>query len=175
MASSFVDKGEFGFWANDGFVEAMQICIINEIENSGFEMSKPWLSEYKSQLALQALPLICGGMSMELEQHIIDERRTDTLVSLIDSILKKIDSDPSYLTGNTLNSFRKRAMEILLNNGTLENEEEFQRFISSSNWEGAPIESVKNNYRQSFELLKKLLNNNVATTASSPIDYWKFD
>lgn len=33
MASSFIDINDVGLWARDGFVEATQLCLINEIEN----------------------------------------------------------------------------------------------------------------------------------------------
>lgn len=174
MATSFIHRGNFGFWANDGFVEAMQLCIIDEIENSGYEPSEFWLNAYKSELALQAIPLIFGGMSMELEEFIIDENRESTLISIINRILEKIDANSAYLTGNNMHQFRQNAMEVLRRNGQIESEEEFQDFVSKSNWRDSPIEKVKNNYRQAFELLKKLLMNNITSTPSSPIDYWNY-
>ena len=59
MASSFIDIKDIGFWAKDGFIEAIQLCLINEIENQNLNEIK-WINEFKSELAFQSLPMIHG-------------------------------------------------------------------------------------------------------------------
>jgi len=66
MASSFIKFGDFGFWAKDAFVEAMQLCLINEIESDHVDAIK-WVNLFKEELALQSFPMIYGGMSMGLD------------------------------------------------------------------------------------------------------------
>lgn len=57
MASSFINSKDIGYWAKDGFVEAMQLCLINEIEIQNLD-SIEWCNEYKNALALESLPMI---------------------------------------------------------------------------------------------------------------------
>jgi len=47
MASSFVDIDDIGFWAKDGFVEAMQLSLINEIEIHKLDATD-WINEFKN-------------------------------------------------------------------------------------------------------------------------------
>jgi len=82
MGSSFIDFQESGFWANDGFVEAFQLLLFEEIQLQ-HQNKVAWLNEYKKELALQSLPLISGGMSMYLNEALTDEERTKTILQLI--------------------------------------------------------------------------------------------
>jgi hypothetical protein len=77
MASSFIDYKDNGFWARDGFVEAFQLLLFEEIQLV-FGDSLNWLNEYKKELALQSLPLIHGGMSMRLNETLVDKSNTET-------------------------------------------------------------------------------------------------
>jgi hypothetical protein len=176
MARSFIDINDYGFWAKDGFVEAMQLCLINEIENQKLD-SIDWINEYKSELALQSLPMIYGGMSMELEEFLTTKERKAQIVKLIDIIIDKIDSTDNYITGNNLYELRKRAMTILSETGKMEfkNQKEFERIVNDSRWnESDGIGKVKDRYQHSFKLLKMLINGEMNTTASSPINYWNY-
>ena len=118
MASSFIDIKDMGFWARDGFVEAMQLCLINEIENQKLG-SIEWINEYKCGLALQSLPMIYGGMSMLLEEFLTTDERKTLILKLIDIIIEKIDSTDDYITGSNLHELRKRAMTILSETGKM--------------------------------------------------------
>lgn len=176
MASSFIDINDYGFWAKDGFVEAMQLCLINEIENQKLD-SIDWINEYKNELALQSLPMIYGGMSMELEDFLTTNERKALIVKLIDTIIEKIDLIDNYITGTNLHELRKRAMTILSETGKLEfkNQKEFDKTVNDSRWnESDGIAEVKDRYQHSFKLLKNLINDEIKTTASSPIDYWNY-
>lgn len=176
MASSFIDINDYGFWANDGFVEAMQLCLINEIENQKLD-SIDWINDYKNELALQSLPMIYGGMSMELEDFLTTKERKALLVKLIDIIIEKIDLTDNYITGTNLHELRKRAMTILSETGKMEfkNQKEFDEAVNDSRWnESDGIDNVKDSYQHSFKLLKNLINDKMKTTASSPIDYWNY-
>ena len=126
MASSYINIKEKGFWARDNFVEAIQICLVNEIELNGLD-SSDWINEYKNELALQALPIVYGGMSLELEMFIIDANRKSILIKSIDSIIKKIETDKDYLTWENLHKFRIRAIKILAESGKVKfkDEEDF--------------------------------------------------
>tara|TARA_B100000674_G_C37671374_1_gene837175 strand:+ start:28 stop:558 length:531 start_codon:yes stop_codon:yes gene_type:complete len=176
MGSSFIDIKDKGFWARDGFVEAMQLCLINEIENQSLD-SIDWINEFKNALALQSLPLIYGGMSMELEEFLTTNERKGQLNTLIDFIIEKIDKTDSYITGNNLHKMRIRAMTILSESGKIEfeNQKDFDKTVNDSRWnESIEIGVVKDRYRHSFRLLKKLINGEMTTTASSPEDYWNY-
>ena len=145
MASSFIDINDYGFWARDGFVEAMQLCLINEIENQKLD-SIDWINQYKSELALQSLPVIYGGMSMELEEFLTTDERKVQILKLIDIIIDKIDSTDNYITGNNFYELRKRAMTILSETGKMEfkNQAEFERIVNDSKWkESGGIVKVK--------------------------------
>lgn len=176
MASSFIDIGENGFWANDGFVEAMQLCLINEIEQSGFERIEKWLKGYKIELAFQSLPLIYGGMSMSVEEFITDKERKNIIIKLIDSIISRINKDKNYLTGDNMHLFRKRAMETLWQEEKVEfkDEKEFRKHVNSSRWKESSIHKVRDRYLHSFILFRKLINGEISTTAGSPINYWNY-
>lgn len=173
MASSFINIGEIGFWANDGFVEAMQLCLINEIENSKLEKGGNWLNDYKIELALQSTPLIYGGMSMAIEEFITNKERKEIITNFINSVIGKIKTEPDYLTGNRMHSMRKRAMEILRQTKKIDfkSEKEFNKYVNDARWQESSIHKVKDNYENSFRLLKLLLNGKMQTTASSTIDY----
>ncbi|MBF4515964.1 hypothetical protein IRZ71_06405 [Flavobacterium sp. ANB] len=176
MASSFVNIKENGFWAKHGFVEAMQLCLINEIETQKLD-SIEWINEFKYELAIQSLPLIYGGMSMELEEFIITDERKAQIIELIDIIIEKIESTDKYITGSNLHEMRRRAMNIIFENGKLEftDSKEFEKTVNSSGWESSSgIEKVKDRYQHSFKLLKMLVNGEMNTTASSPETYWNY-
>lgn len=174
MASSFIEIKGFGFWAKDGFVEVMQLCLINEIETRKLD-SINWINEYKNELALQSLPMIYGGMSMLLEEFLTTGERKSQIVDLIESIIDKINSTDNYITGSHFQKLRTRSMTILSETGKMKfkNQNEFERIINDSRWnESDGIEKVKGRYQQSFELLKKLIKGDMNSTVSSPQDYW---
>ena len=176
MASSFIDINDVGFWARDGFVEAMQLCLINEIENQKLDTIE-WINNYKTELALQSLPMIYGGMSMLLEEFLTTNERKTQIVKLIDKIIDIIDSTNDYITGSNLHSMRNRAMTILLeaNQLTVKNQEEFERIVSDPGWYASDgIADIKDRYQHSFKLLKRLINGELNTTASSPENYWNY-
>ncbi|MBO9702364.1 MAG: hypothetical protein J7604_19290 [Sporocytophaga sp.] len=175
MASSFIRHGDFGFWANDGFVEAMQLCLINEIESNQAD-SVDWVAAFKVELALQSFPMIYGGMSMELDDFLDTDERKEIVLRLIDQIMSHINSVSDYLIGTTMHTFRKRSMQILQETGKVDfkNENEFQKAVNDSNWLGSSIHEIKDRYTHSFVLLKRLILGQIKTTASSPIDYWNY-
>lgn len=176
MASSFIDIDDVGFWARDGFVEAMQLCLINEIENQKLDTIE-WINNYKTELALQSLPMIYGGMSMLLEEFLTTNERKSQIIKLIDKIIDIIDSTNDYITGNNLHTMRNRAMTILLetNKITVKNQEEFDRIVRDSGWYASVgIAEVKDRYQHSFKLLKSLINGELNTTAASPENYWNY-
>ncbi|NOQ75495.1 MAG: hypothetical protein GQ574_26030 [Crocinitomix sp.] len=176
MASSFIEIDEIGFWANDAFVEAVQLTLIDEIEHSQFNSVK-WITEYKVQLALQSIPMIYGGMSLMLEEYLVDDSRKAIVIGFCESIIDKIVSAETYFTGLQLHEFRKRAMRILQENGELnfKSEIEFNRAVDSSSWnQSSLMHTVKHRYVQAFELVISLIKGEMNTTASSPEDYWNY-
>ena len=176
MASSFINIKDIGYWAKDGFVEAMQLCLINEIEIQNLD-SIEWINEYKNELALESLPMIYGGISMRLNEFVNTDERKAIVIELIDVITKKIDMTDDYLTGPSLHEMRKRAMEILLKTDMLEfkNPEDFERTVNDSGWNiSLGIKDVKDRYQHSFQLLKMLINGEMNSTASSPENYWNY-
>lgn len=175
MASSFINIKDIGFWARDGFVEAMQLCLINEIEIKKLD-SLEWVNEFKNELALQSLPMIYGGMSMGLEEFITTYERKAQLIELIDSIIEKIDTTNNYITGSNLHEMRKRALTIFsATGGEFKNQEEFEKTVNDSGWNlSNGISEVKDRYQHSFKLLRKLINGDLHTTASSPENYWNY-
>ncbi|WKL48970.1 hypothetical protein Q1W71_04105 [Flavobacterium pectinovorum] len=176
MASSFINIKDIGYWAKDGFVEAMQLCLINEIEIQNLD-SIQWINEYKNYLALESLPMIYGGMSMRLDEYIKTDERKAIVIELINVIIKKIDEIDNYLTGPSLHEMRKISMEILLETNMLEfkNQEDFERTVNNSGWDiSLGITDVKDRYQHSFQLLKMLINGEMNSTASSPETYWNY-
>jgi len=176
MGNSFIDFKEKGFWARDYIIEVMLLCLINEIENQNLD-STNWINEYKNTLALQSIPIIIGGMSMELDKFLINDELKGQLNSLIDLIIEKIDKTDNYITGNNLHKMRTRAMTILLDSEEIEfnNQKEFDETVNYSRWkESSGIEKAKDIFKHAFKLLKKLINGDMKTTVSSPIDYWNY-
>jgi hypothetical protein len=176
MASSFINIKDIGYWAKDGFVEAMQLCLINEIEIQNLD-SIEWINEYKNALALESLPMIYGGMSMRLNEFVNADERKAIVIKLIDVIIKKIDTADNYLTGPGLYEMRKRAMEILLETNMLEfkDQEDFERTVNDSGWDiSLGIKDVKDRYQHSFKLLKMLINGEMNSTPSSAETYWNY-
>ncbi|RTQ46321.1 hypothetical protein EJV47_22615 [Hymenobacter gummosus] len=175
MGSSFIHLPDnTGFWARDGFVEAMQLCLIDAIEAQPPAAAEPWLLAYKQRLALQALPLIYGGMSLELAEHLTTPARRALICRLSEQIIRRIRHEPDYLTGPTLHRFRRRAMQLLWETGELvfESQEDFQRVVDDSGWQHAAIQDVRPNYLHGFVLLNRLLKGRLHARVNSPIDYW---
>ncbi|EDP96421.1 hypothetical protein U8527_09930 [Kordia algicida OT-1] len=176
MASSFIEHKNYGFWASDGFVEAMQICLIDEIEATSFD-SKSWIIQYKDELALQSIPLVYGGMSMSLDRFLINDERKKIVIDLIDKIIQKINSDETYLNNENLRRMRKNAMLILYKQGnTFQDESEIDEDVKNSRWRGNDSDGnqFKDRCINAFQLLKKLINEELKTDAGSPESYWDF-
>lgn len=175
MSSSYIEFAEKGFWSKDGFVEAIQICLINEIEDTEIS-NDSWLAEYKNELALESLPLIYGGMSLKLDDFLIGDNRKKTLINLIDNVCIKISKNAEYLTGENFHKFRTRAIEILWVTGQVEfeNEVEFKKVINDSMWSGSKIHEAKDRYLHGFKLLKELIQGKLDTEGKSPNDYWNY-
>jgi hypothetical protein len=174
MASSFIGLGDdAGFWARDGFIEAIQLCLVAEIEVRRLD-TEPWLLTYKRRLALQALPLIYGGTSLELDEHLTTAARRALICQLNEQIIRRIRQEPDYLTGPILHRFRHRAMQLLWETGELvfESKEDFQRAVNDGGWQHSAIQEVKRNYLHGFVLLNRLLKGRLRTRVDSPIDYW---
>jgi len=176
MASSFINKGELGFWAKDGFVEAMQLLLITEIENLELVSQDNWLEEYKIELAFQSMPLILGGMSMGLDEFITSVDRSDKLINIIDLLINRMSTEPNYLSSANLNQHRYRAMEILKETQKVnfKDNKDFMDLVNSSQWKGPIPSEIKNRYEHSFILLRKLLKGELSTDAGSQIDYWNY-
>lgn len=169
MANSFIDFKDNGFWARDGFVEAFQLLLFEEIE-SKYQDKVEWLNEYKKDLALQSLPLIHGGMSMCFNETLTDNTKVQTILSLIDTIKTKISDNKNYLTGKHLRDLRKIVRQYLVRINELDwNDLEIERQIKDGAWgDDLPIE----NYEHGFDLLRKLIAGQITFKADSPIDYW---
>ncbi|WP_089371856.1 hypothetical protein [Dokdonia pacifica] len=176
MASSFIEFKDYGFWAKDGFVEAMQNCLINEIEVTEFDSSS-WIIKYKEELALQSLPLIYGGMSMSLDEFLIDKERKELIVKLINKIIKKISSSENYISNGNFREMRRNALQILLKNGNaFKDESEINEEVKNSRWRGDDncVSQYKDRYINAFLLLKKLINEKLKTDVSSVESYWEY-
>jgi hypothetical protein len=169
MSSSFITFNEYGFWAKDGFVESFQLLLFNEIQLQ-YQDSQLWLTNYKTELALQSLPLIYGGTSMQFDEILIDEKRKDVLVRLLDSIIFKIETNPDYLTGNYLNLQRKIVRQYLVDKKEFDwHEKEIERQLRDGAFgEQLPIEK----YQRGFDLLRKLVLGQLTFKADSEITYW---
>ena len=173
MASSFIDfKGVFGFWAHDSVVEIMQYFIIDEIHKDS--LSENWLVEFKLELALQSMPIVSGGMSLELDHFIINTERRDCLLRIISKIENKFKRDYFLLTNSDVFELRKMAMSILDKSGKVDFESKIQieEIIKSSYWSETDETLNLEKYLIGFQLLVKLLKNELTSTASSTINYW---
>ncbi len=53
-----------------------------------------------------------------------------------------------------------------------ENENDFLKSVNDSRWNESTIHKAKENYINGFILLRKLINSELETTASSTINYW---
>jgi hypothetical protein len=171
MSTSFIKIEKIGFWARDPLIEAVQICIINEIEEQN--SSEKWLVLLKKELALQALPIFYGGMSLCLEEFLTSNERKNHLLKIIDSISKKLNN-PKYFSGDNFHHLRFRAMEILNEDEKtkFKTKEEFLAAVNDSRWRESKLENYKANYEKTFSLLEKLLKGELTTTAASPINYY---
>jgi hypothetical protein len=174
MATSFIDKNEYGFWARDATVEVMMLSIIQEIDNSYNTID--WLKTYQHHISMQSLPLIYGGMSMELDEFMTSADRIDIFLELIGKIRNRVKKDAEYLSGNNLHKYRVRAMEIMgeYNPKAFKNKLDFKECVDMSGWDKADTSGVIDVYLNAFELLEALLLGEIKFTASSPIDYWKY-
>lgn len=169
MASSFIEFKGNGFWAKDGFAEAFQLLLFEEIDSS-FSDTTEWLNDYKRQLALESLPLISGGMSMRFDEMLTDPVRQDLVFSLIENIKQKITANKNYLTASHLNLLRKTVREYLV-------------AVKAADWDNTEIERQVNedgytgklftgNYMAGFILLQKLVCGQLLYKADSPVTYW---
>lgn len=170
MANSFINFKDYGFWARDGYVEAFQLLLFEEINNS-YNDKIDWLNNYKKELALQSLPLIYGGMSMYFDETLTDSNRTETIVLLIDTIYSKISLDKDYLTGKHLNSLRRTVREYLVNKKVHDwDDKEIEKQVKDGSY-GDDL-SV-NNYLRGFELLRKLIIGQLLHKVDTEITYWE--
>lgn len=170
MANSFIKYKSNGFWANDAIVEAFQLLLFKEIQMQ-YNDEINWLNAYKIELAMEALPLVNGGMSMKFDEVLIDEKYEIIILRLIDIIRYRIYSNAKYLTGEHLNTLRRTVREYLLlnkkidyNNKMLEDELNNGKFNDN-----LPIES----YQLGFNLLRRLINGEITYTADTPLTYWE--
>jgi hypothetical protein len=169
MGSSFINFRECGFWARDGFFEAIQLLLFEEIQLR-HHTQVTWLHEYQKELAFQSLPLISGGMSMHLDEVLTDEERIKTIIQLIEAVTTKITSDKAYLTGDHLNSLRRTIREFLVTEKEFNwNQNEIEQQVNDGRYsEHLPSE----NYLRGFDLLQKLIAGQISFKANSPITYW---
>lgn len=169
MASSFIDFKDNGFWARDGFVESSQLLLFEEISNQ-YDDKIEWLNSYKKEIALESLPLISGGMSMCLDDTLIDESRREIIIKLIDNITLKISSEESYLTNQHLMSLRRTVRQFLV---ALKEVDWDETQIEKQVKDGAWVDPLpKHYYIQGLNLLKKLIIGQIAFKADTPITYW---
>lgn len=176
MAKSFIQIGDHGFWAQDRFIEAMQLCLIQEIEEQNLD-STPWVIDYKEALALESVPMSLGERSMRLETFITDSDRACLALQMIDAVIEKIDANDQYFTAQNLHAFRKRALEILAERKVLQfaSEEKFNTVLEASKWHKSPgITAVKKRYQHAFILLRRLINQELQSTVTSPVNYWVY-
>lgn len=168
MASSFIKYKDNGFWTNDSIVESFQLLLFEEIQYK-FGNNIKWLNDYKKELALQSLPLIYGGMSMCFNETLTDENRTKLILSLIDNIKLKINTDNNFLVGDHLNTLRRTVRKYLVEINEYDwSEAEISQQISDNSFkENLPV----NEYEHGFSLLKKLVAGEITFKADSVIDY----
>ncbi len=161
MASSFINYKDNGFWARDGFVEAFQLLLFEEIQLVHSD-SSDWLNEYKKELSLQSLPMIYGGMSMMLDETLIDARRKDTILELLTAIKEKIANDSNYLTAKHLNGLRKTVRQYLIGIKEIEmSDKEIEKaLLDGSYGDELPV----NSYQHNFELLRNLIAERLTDT-----------
>ncbi|MEM6721355.1 MAG: hypothetical protein AAF611_18650 [Bacteroidota bacterium] len=154
MASSFIELNNVGFWASDGFIEAIQYCIIHEIELQNFPKDS-WVYEYRNQIALQSIPLVYGGMSMCLEDIV----EKPIIIRIIDQIVYKINNDDDYFTLSNMQQMQRRTMKLLLKKYNIyRNDEEIEEDIRNGRWScGVCISKLKKRYICAFELLNTLI------------------
>lgn len=155
------------------FLEAMILCLFEEIELAeNHELE--WLKEYKMELATQAIPVISGGMSLHLEEYLIEEERKSVVISFCQSIVTKIEKTDSYLTGKNLHQLRRKAMTLINENDNSWSQLELDELVNDSRWQESRIANIKNGYAQSFILLISLISGEMKTTVSSPQSYWSW-
>lgn len=170
MASSFINFKDYGFWTRDGFVEAFQLLLFEEIQ-SEYNNCIDWLNDYKKELAFQSLPLINGGMSMCLDETLIDENRIAVILQLIDRNMFKISADKNHLTGKHLNSLRKTVRQYLVEIKQFDwNEREIDKQIKDGAYQDElPVE----NYLKGFDLLRNLITGQLPYKVDTEITYWE--
>jgi hypothetical protein len=169
MASSFINFNENGFWGKDAFVESFQLLLFEEIVDQ-YGSTIDWLNSYRREIALQSLPLIYGGMSMCLDDTLINQSRKEIFLNLIEIIKNKIVSDEQYLTGKHLNGLRRDIRLFLISERDLKwDEKEVEKQVKDGAFGD---ELPKANYLHGFELLCQLIKGYISYKADSPIDYW---
>lgn len=170
MASSFINFRNNGFWAKDGFVEAFQLLLFEEINNH-YGNNIEWLNSYKKDIALQSLPLVYGGMSMCLDETLVDQSRAEMLITLIDIINTRISSEENYLTSTHLNSLRRVIRQYLIAEKEFDwDEKEVDRQVEEGAYYGGEL--PKSNYIRGFDLLRQLIAGQITFNAGTPITYW---
>lgn len=169
MSNSFIHFNDNGFWAGDAFVEAFHLLLFEEIDNQ-YGNSIEWLSFYKKEIALQSLPLIYGGMSMCLDETIVDQDRKEILLILIENIKFRITTDINYLTGTHLNSLRRVVRRYLISESEFDwDEKEIEKQLNDGGY-GEDLPTHR--YIRAFDLLKQLVAGQINYKADSPVTYW---
>ena len=169
MANSFIEFNTNGFWARDGFVEAFQLLLFEEINNQ-YGNTIEWLTTYKSEIAMQSLPLIYGGMSLCLDETLISQNRKDILLKCLDRIKSRISSDENYLTGRHLNMLRQDVRQFLVRAKKFKwDEEQIAKQVKDGAYGDELPQKI---YLSAFELLSQLISGQLNFKADTPITYW---
>jgi hypothetical protein len=102
MGSSFIDYKDYGFWARDTHIELWLYLLVQEIDK--LESIPDWLKETREHWYEQATVGFMGWVHPQLDDYLVIQDRVDLVLLLSERVLKLLDEQGEYLSGENLNS-----------------------------------------------------------------------
>lgn len=153
MASSCIEFEQKEYWVRDAVLESWQIALVDEIKERA--LGESWILAFQKELAVQAIPIIIGGMDMCLDEFLISPDRKQQCKEWIQAIIEKMRRDADYVSGTHFEKLRRQALQLLRDRGEIKlaTEKEFEKMVQASRWAKSNLVGYQERYIQFFQAL----------------------
>jgi len=146
MATSFVAFRQFGFWCNDSVLETWLSYFLEVLDRQ--ENLPGWLQQLHQGWEAQATVGVVGCIDLSLDEVVTDESRVATLLKLAAQTNYLLAAHGEFIPAEVLNQRQYQPDGIT--------------------WTAAVATAM---FLKVGQLFSRLLEGNLRTTASSPLDY----
>ncbi|MFY7944414.1 MAG: hypothetical protein ACOVNZ_07510 [Crocinitomicaceae bacterium] len=102
MATSYIEHKGYGFWMHDCFLEGVLYLLVKELRAHPLESK--WKHTVIQDWTLSYSAGFLGRVPVSLDDHFPDEDKVIFIVTILRSIVRKINTDDRYLTIEELNA-----------------------------------------------------------------------